>query len=52
MGHGRLALAFATRYDLEIDQMDIYTAFLGVDLEEDIYMHPPQRYCPLHQNGS
>jgi hypothetical protein len=41
-GDGRLALATAATYDLEIHQMDICTAFLRVDLEVEIYMHPPQ----------
>jgi hypothetical protein len=31
LGHIRLALAIATKYDLEIHQMDVCTAFLGVD---------------------
>ena len=44
LGHVRLPLAIAAKYDLEIHQMDICTAFLGVDLEEEIYMHPPQGY--------
>jgi len=32
--------------------MDVCTAFLGVDLEEEIYMHPPQGYCRLVQTGT
>ena len=47
LGHVRLALAIATKYDLEIHQMDVCTAFLGVDLEEEIYTHPPQGYFRL-----
>jgi hypothetical protein len=50
-GHIRLALAIAAEYDLEIHQMDVCTAFLGVDLEEEIYMHPPQGYSRLIQTG-
>jgi hypothetical protein len=42
LGHVRLALAIATKYDLEIHQMDICTAFSEVELEEQINMHPPQ----------
>jgi hypothetical protein len=38
----RLPLAIATKYDLEIHQMDIRTAFLRGALGEEIYMHPPQ----------
>jgi hypothetical protein len=47
LGHGRLALAIAAKYNLEIHQMDVCTAFLGVDLEEEIYMRPPQGYFRL-----
>jgi hypothetical protein len=41
LGHVRLALAIAAKYDREIHQMDVCTAFLGVDVEDEIYMHPP-----------
>jgi hypothetical protein len=41
-GHVRLPLAIAAKYYLEIHQMDVCTAFFGVDVEEEIYMHPPQ----------
>jgi len=51
LGHIRLALVIAAKYDLEIHQMDICTAFLRVDLEEEIYMHPPQGYFHLVQTG-
>jgi len=44
LGHVRLALAIAAKYDLELHQMDVSTAFLGVDLEGEIYMHPPRGY--------
>jgi hypothetical protein len=50
--HVRVALAIAAKYDLEIQQMDVCTAFLGVDLEEEIWMHQPQGYFRLLQNGS
>jgi len=52
LGHVRLALAIAAKYDFEIRQMDVCTAFLGVDLEEEINMHPPQGYFRLVQTGS
>jgi len=52
LGHVRLALAIAAKYDLEIHQMDVCTASLGVDLEEEIYMHQPQGYCRVVQTGS
>jgi len=50
-GHIRLALAIAAKYDLEIHQMDVCTAFLEVNIEEEIYLHPPQEYFRLFQTG-
>jgi hypothetical protein len=47
LGHVRFALAIAAKYDLDIHQMDVCTVFLGVDLEEEIYMHLPQGYFRL-----
>jgi len=47
LGHVRLAPAIAAKYDLEIHQMDVCMAFLGVDLQEVIYMLPPQGYFRL-----
>jgi len=52
LGHVRLPLAIAAKYSLEIHQMDVCTALLGVDLEEEIYIHPPQEYFRLLQNGT
>jgi hypothetical protein len=52
LGHVSLALTIAAKYDFEIHQMDVYTEFLGVDLEEVIYMHLPQGYVRLVQTGS
>jgi len=52
LGHIRLALAIAAKYDLQIHQMDVCTGFMGVDLEEKIYMHPPQGYFCMVQTGS
>ena len=37
----RILLAIAAREDLEIHQMDVITAYLAGDLEEDIYMEAP-----------
>jgi hypothetical protein len=51
LGHDTRVLANATKSDLEIHQMDECTAFLGVDLEEEISMHPPQGYFRLVQTG-
>jgi hypothetical protein len=49
LGHVRLALAITAKYIPEIHQMDVCTAFLGVDLKEEIYMHPPEGYFRLVQ---
>jgi len=37
----RVLLAIAAAEDLEIHQMDVITAYLAGDLEEEIYMAPP-----------
>jgi hypothetical protein len=49
LGHVKLALVIADKYNLEIHQMDVCPAFLGVDLEEEIEMHPLQGYFGLVQ---
>jgi hypothetical protein len=46
------ALAVAAKYDVAIHQMDVYTAFLGDDLDEEIYLNPTQGYFRLLQTGS
>jgi hypothetical protein len=51
LGHLRLEITIGAKYDLEIHHMDVCTAFLGVHLEEEIYMHPPQGYFSLLQTG-
>jgi len=52
LGHLVLPLGIAIKYDLEIHQMDLCTAFLGVDLEEEIALHPLQGYFRSLQNES
>lgn len=37
-------LGLAVQYDLEVDQMDVTTAFLHGELEEDILMEQPEGY--------
>jgi hypothetical protein len=37
----RILLAIAAYEDLEIHQMDVITAYLAGDLQEEIYMGPP-----------
>jgi len=51
LGHVRLALAISAKYNFEIHQMDVCTAFLGVDLQKEIHMHPPQGYYRLVQTA-
>jgi len=52
LGHIRLALAIAAKDNLQIHQMAICTAFLGVDWEDETSMHPAQGYCLLLRTGS
>ena len=40
----RLVLGIAAHYDLEIEQLDVKTAFLHGDLEEDIFMEQPEGF--------
>ena len=37
-------LSIAVAYDLEVEQMDVKTAFLHGDLEEEIYMTQPEHF--------
>jgi len=47
-----LAFGITAKYDLEILQIDVCTAFLGVDMEEANYVHMPQGYfCLLQTRG-
>lgn len=56
LGSLRPLMALATFHNWEFDQLDVVTAFLNGDLEEEIYMTPPpglegteNRVCRLHQ---
>jgi hypothetical protein len=40
----RILLAIAAIYGLEIHQMDVVTAFLAGDLEEEVYMEQPEEF--------
>ena len=40
----RVMMAKAAKFDLEIDQMDVKTAFLHGELEEKIYMEQPEGF--------
>ena len=38
----RILVALAAKYDLELDQMDVATAYLNGELKEELYMAPPE----------
>ena len=40
----RMLIALAAVYDLQIHQMDVKTAFLNGDLQEEIYMEQPEGF--------
>ena len=41
----QILLAIAAHYDYEIWQMDVKTAFLNGNLEEEVYMMQPEGFC-------
>jgi len=41
----RLLLSIAATFDFEVEQMDVKTAFLHGDLEEEIYMKQPEGFA-------
>lgn len=38
----RILLAIGNKFDLEIEHLDVKTAFLNGDLEEEVFMRPPK----------
>ena len=47
----RILLALAAQYNLEIHQMDVKTAFLNGDLQEEIYMQQPEGFVQPGQES-
>lgn len=47
----RILLAMTAVYDLECEQMDVVTAFLNGDLDEDIYMQIPEGLRTKENDG-
>jgi hypothetical protein len=46
-----ILLALAAKFDIELDQIDIYTTFLNAELKEDIYLKQPAGFeDPEHPN--
>jgi hypothetical protein len=50
-GHGSLVLKIAAKNNFVIHQMDVRTVVSGVDLEDEIHMHPPPRYFVCSRMG-
>lgn len=48
----RLVLTIALNYNWEIRQLDIESAFLHVDLAEEVYVDPtfPNHVCRMHKS--
>jgi hypothetical protein len=42
----RAVLALVAHYDMALKQMDVKTAFLHIDLEEQIYMEQLEGFSP------
>ena len=40
----RIMLALATHFDWELEQMDVKTAFLYPEIEEEVYIKIPEGY--------
>ena len=40
----RVLLAMVAKFNLELEQLDVKTAFLHGELDEQIYMHQPEGF--------
>jgi len=47
----RMVLALAAFHDWEVEQLDVVTAFLEADIEEEIYMRQPEGFRHIDVNG-
>jgi stage V sporulation protein SpoVS len=47
----RTVLALAAYNDCEVEQLDVVTAFLEADIEEEIYMRQPEGFHHTDING-
>lgn len=47
----RLLLAFATEWDMNVHQLDISTAYLNADIEEELYMMQPEGFVQYDSSG-
>ena len=46
----RIIIALVAHYDLELHQMDVKTAFLNGDLDENVYMAQPKGFVIKGKN--
>jgi hypothetical protein len=46
----RIIMALVAYYDLELHQIDVKTAFLNEDLEENVYMAQPKGFAVEEKN--
>ena len=47
----RLLLGIMVTEDLELEQLDVKTTFLHIDLEEDIYMSQPEGFTTMREES-
>jgi hypothetical protein len=47
----KLLFALVAAYDLEIEQIDVKTAFLYSEIDADIYIEQPEGFCSKERPG-